>query len=509
MKKSLFRRLLWNKYAIFGYVIIVIVLLVFVFSGNGKMTKIEFAQATVGNVFQKVSVTGKVMPVDKADLAFQKSGVVVKINIKVNDQVKRGDVLATLESAGDRANLASAQAKLADISRGLNLEELAVEKSKVNSTETALTNAKQDALNAELTSYVQVSGAISNYADSLFSNPQSANPTINVRTGSQTEQININSGKVTVSDSLNRWKASLDTSSSADDVSGRLLQANKYLSSTKTFLSALSTIVTNLSPGNSGLTQSVIDSHVSEVNSALAALNQALASVASAKSALENASSAYNQAYNNFLLKNSGSSAQSVAAQSATVDSFKAELAKDQIISPMAGLVTKIEPNLGEFVSPGETVMSVISDGDYKIEAYVPEADIAKLALGNLASTTLDAYGQNVDFPATITALDPAETVLEGVPTYKVTLKFLSSDARILPGMTANLDILASQRQGVLTVPARAVTDTNGKKTVRILDSNGQTFKERPVEVGLKGSDGAVEVVSGLTAGERVVTYIK
>jgi RND family efflux transporter MFP subunit len=198
-----------------------------------------------------------------------------------------------------------------------------------------------------------------------------------------------------------------------------------------------------------------------------------------------------------------------VAAQSATVDSFKAELAKDQIISPMAGLVTKIEPNLGEFVSPGETVMSVISDGDYKIEAYVPEADIAKLALGNLASTTLDAYGQNVDFPATITALDPAETVLEGVPTYKVTLKFLSSDARILPGMTANLDILASQRQGVLTVPARAVTDTNGKKTVRILDSNGQTFKERPVEVGLKGSDGAVEVVSGLTAGERVVTYIK
>ena len=52
----------------------------------------------------------------------------------------------------------------------------------------------------------------------------------------------------------------------------------------------------------------------------------------------------------------------------------------------------------------------------------MPEADIAKVAIGDLASSTLDAYGSYVDFPAQVTMIDPAETVIEGVPTYKVTL---------------------------------------------------------------------------------------
>jgi HlyD family secretion protein len=175
----------------------------------------------------------------------------------------------------------------------------------------------------------------------------------------------------------------------------------------------------------------------------------------------------------------------------------------------VVGVVTRVDPDIGEFVSPGTVTFSVISDGDFKVEAYVPEADIAKVTIGDFASTTLDAYGQYIDFPTVVTAVDPAETVLEGVPTYRIVLQFLDKDIRIKSGMTANLDILTNERKGVITIPSRAVITEDDKKVVRIVGPDGKSFSNVPVVLGLKGSDAMIEVISGLAIGDKVVTYIK
>ena len=53
-----------------------------------------------------------------------------------------------------------------------------------------------------------------------------------------------------------------------------------------------------------------------------------------------------------------------------------------------------------------------------------------------MADVTLDAYGSGVIFQARVDIIDPAETVLDGVPPYKVTLDFVSADPRIRSGMT-------------------------------------------------------------------------
>jgi len=75
--------------------------------------------------------------------------------------------------------------------------------------------------------------------------------------------------------------------------------------------------------------------------------------------------------------------------------------------------------------------------------------------------------------------------------------------------MTANLEILTHEHDNVLEVPARAVLSGAGSTTVRVLNADGVTYATVPVTVGLKGSDGMIEIISGLNAGDKAVTYIK
>jgi len=101
-----------------------------------------------------------------------------------------------------------------------------------------------------------------------------------------------------------------------------------------------------------------------------------------------------------------------------------AQLNKTVLFSPMTGLVTKVDFEIGEIVSPNTPVIHMIFDNQYKIEVNVPEVEIAKIQPRNQATVTLDAYGESIDFNATVALIDPSETIIDGVPTYKTTLFF-------------------------------------------------------------------------------------
>lgn len=191
----------------------------------------------------------------------------------------------------------------------------------------------------------------------------------------------------------------------------------------------------------------------------------------------------------------------------AAVESLQAQLAENSLLAPFSGTVTRQEAKLGEIVSPGVVLVSIISEAKYEIEANVPEIDVSKIQVGNPATTTLDAYGNDVIFSASVITIDPAETIIEGVSTYKVKLQFGQDDERIKSGMTANITILAQKRADVLAVPQRAVIDKDGKKIIRLLRGEGrqQKIEEVVVKVGLRGSDGNVEIIEGVSEGDRVV----
>ncbi|MBI5414913.1 efflux RND transporter periplasmic adaptor subunit [Candidatus Peregrinibacteria bacterium] len=207
-----------------------------------------------------------------------------------------------------------------------------------------------------------------------------------------------------------------------------------------------------------------------------------------------------------------------VKASKADVQNVQAQIAKAILKSPIDGIVTKQDAKIGEIVGANIPLITVISHGNFEIECNLPEVDIAKISLGQEAKVTLDAYGSDVEFSATIIAIDPAETVIEGVSTYKVRLQFSKPDERIKSGMTANIDVVTASRENVLVVPQRAVFTKDKAKFLQILvpaspsNSSSPTqeiLEEREVVVGLKGSDGSVEILEGLREGEKVVTSLE
>jgi HlyD family secretion protein len=162
------------------------------------------------------------------------------------------------------------------------------------------------------------------------------------------------------------------------------------------------------------------------------------------------------------------------------------------------------------FVGAGTVGFSVISSNRFEVESNVPEVDIAKIKAGNVARVTLDAYGPDEIFGARVVKINPGETVIEGVSTYKITLSFDEYNEKIKPGMTANIDIETDKKEGVIRLPQRAITRDEGKSMIRIYpEEDGKTPEEKEIKTGLRGSDGMVEIISGVTEGEKVITFEK
>src|SRR6202012_2866441 len=126
-------------------------------------------------------------------------------------------------------------------------------------------NSLEDAVNAVHSGYVQAQSAVVNYGDSFFNNPQSANPTLNVRAQSNSIQLDIDDERLQISTVLTDWQDENSGATTAN-VAGLISDSEGYTATIKGFLTDLSAIINGLTPGNSGLPQSAIDQDVSTMN---------------------------------------------------------------------------------------------------------------------------------------------------------------------------------------------------------------------------------------------------
>jgi multidrug efflux pump subunit AcrA (membrane-fusion protein) len=192
-----------------------------------------------------------------------------------------------------------------------------------------------------------------------------------------------------------------------------------------------------------------------------------------------------------------------ITAAEAAVTRARAAINERTLRAPFTGVVTSVDADPGAIVAPNETVISLIGEGTLQIESFVPEINLSLVRPGASAVVTLDAYGSAVPFMAIVASIDPAETVRDGVSTYRAILQFDAQDERIRSGMTANVRIITDRREGVLSVPQGAVVERDGKKYVRI--QRGEDIEEREVTTGALSSLGSLEIISGLSAGDIVV----
>jgi macrolide-specific efflux system membrane fusion protein len=107
-----------GKKKIFKKIILPIIVLAVIVGGyfyfaGGEKTEYNFAVVARADLVQEVSVTGTVKPAQEVDLAFERSGKVSEIYVKVGEPVATGEVLAVLDNSELSAKLAQARASLA------------------------------------------------------------------------------------------------------------------------------------------------------------------------------------------------------------------------------------------------------------------------------------------------------------------------------------------------------------------------------------------------------------
>lgn len=495
------------------YIFIISVVCLVIFSyfmwGRPKGANYDFIIAKRQDVIQRVSVTGRVEPAQTLELAFENSGKISIINIEVGDKVFAGEILMSLANEELSAQLLQAEAdlktreaELAELRQGTRIEEIQVQEAKVESAKISVENAKKDLINKIKDSYTKSEDAVRNKTDQFFDNPRSANPQVNIQVADAQLKQDLNSDRVLVEGILTSWEFSLES----------LEEVKTNLEQVRSFLEEVALAVNGLIP-TSSLSLTTLNTYKSDVSTARTNVNTAATNLLAAEETLRDDEAALTLSERQLNLEKAGSTKEEILAQEAKVESaqanvknYQAQILKTIIKAPINGLISKQEAKVGEIVSANTHLVSVISAGNFEITANVPEADIAKVKIGNEAQVTLDAYGQDAVFLAKVAKIDPAETIVEGVPTYKITLHFDKEDERPRSGLTANIDILTAQSKNTIVVPQRAVISKDSAKFVKILE--GKEIRELEVKIGLKGTDGNFEILEGIKEGDKVITFI-
>ena len=205
---------------------------------------------------------------------------------------------------------------------------------------------------------------------------------------------------------------------------------------------------------------------------------------------------AYNEA-----LAAENAEADSVAQ--AEVQKIQAEIRKNTIYAPFYGRVTNIEKEVGENASVGERVVSVLGEQKLEVVLQVSELDVSKVVPGALIKISLDAFPDET-FTGTLKTVNSRETEIEGVPVYEAFVEF-QSDPRIKTGMSAKGTIILAEKSDIIAIPSYLVKKVDNRNFVDVIGEDGKTT-EREVMLGITGTDSMVEVISGLSAGERILS---
>lgn len=248
--------------------------------------------------------------------------------------------------------------------------------------------------------------------------------------------------------------------------------------------------------------------------------------IAMTQAKVDNALEAWNLAKAQLDQVKSPARSQDISLYRAQVEQAEASLEliqkqiDDSIIrAPIDGTVVKVNYEEGEQVTMtsanmSEPVIAILGENDFDIEIDISEADISKVRIGDPVEITLDAFGEDIKFSGIVHFIEPAETVIQDVIYYKVTVEFVNGSkpnngySNIKSGMTANATITTARKNQVLIMPGRAVLEKNGGDRYTRLLINEEP-KEVKVKIGLRGDGGMVEVLEGVKEGDVVVTSVK
>lgn len=184
----------------------------------------------------------------------------------------------------------------------------------------------------------------------------------------------------------------------------------------------------------------------------------------------------------------------------ADAQSMQARLGKMEIRAPFAGIVGLRSVSVGDYVKEGQDIVNLEAIDPLKVDFRVPEVHVAQVRTGQNLQVTLDAIpgkswnGQVVAINPLVDANGRSIVVRARVP---------NSGGALRPGMFARVMLFTSDVRDSVLVPEESLFPVGEEKFVyRVVDGKAQRQK---VDIGQR-REGRVEIVSGLKAGDVVVT---
>jgi HlyD family secretion protein len=464
---------------------------------------------TSGDVAQYVKVTGSVQASRDASLSFQTGGQVAYVSVKGGDKVTKGQVLATLQAGELQASLLQAEALLANkqasylqLEGGARKEELAIKEQAVTNAEASLSQA-YFALPEEIRNVDAVtSDALKNKFSDMFVYTGSSY-VLSFSSCDQALQNAIETKRTKLEDAMITFQkksssvSALSSYEVLDDAFNASYQVAVLSNDLVNDISSL--LLLSCSTSNTGL-----NTYRTTLSTVKTSMTTLFSSLTAKRATLVTAKNAYNQTKRDLELSKAGTDPYVLNAQSALVSQAEASvaqaratLAKTIITAPFSGVISDVDLSIGETVTQGKTVITMLATDGYEVEAKIPEIDLTKVKVGAKVEVTLDAYGEGEVFSAVVSRISPAATTEGTIPVYKATVTFDKNDTRIRQGMTANIKILAESKTKVITVPVRFVKVVTPKKgQVRLL--KGKDILVQDIVLGMRGDNGVYEVLSGL-----------
>lgn len=217
----------------------------------------------------------------------------------------------------------------------------------------------------------------------------------------------------------------------------------------------------------------------------------------------------------------------------AELSSAKLDLSRTVIVAPASGVI------INKLVEPGTTVAAqfqtpnlfeIASDTTkMQVEASVDEADIGQIREAQDVNFTVDSHPDTI-FKAKVRQVRQAPVETQNVVSYLVIIDVDNLDGKLLPGMTANVEIITGAKTNVLRVPTNALRFSprieDREKVAKSKTPYAPPKKEDPqpqlyiastdayrptkkqVKLGLEGDD-YTEIISGIKSGDKVLVRAK
>lgn len=486
----------------------------------------------------RVEAQGEVESSAQVDLQAEVSARITSMPVTLGQEVFVGQVIATFDSselfarlqqaqadlAAAEAGLASAEAaldaqeaQLLDLQKGGRPEQVIIAESQLRTAEDALNELYIGTQNALEAIVASVENVVYTQVDTLFDSPRSSNPTINFSTTRTTNRIQAQFDRAQLSNDFPEWSegiAAID-STSPESVMNALADAEEKLSFIQGFLQSLTLTIGD----EVGLSDSQEDAFVSAVAGARATVSGHISTVRSRTQSIDAQESAVTQAREQLELTIQGATREQVSAQEALVEQssigitsqqaniaraqgviagIQAELAKRAVRSPITGTVATLPFRVGELVSPGALVASVVNVNGLQVKAFVDSSDASTFSVGSPALVRGDIEG----VVATISpSIDPTTRKVE------VGVAISSEDAKLVVGEFVEVTITKDGIEGSATLlPLRAVDVSTVGSFIFLVEDN--KIVARPVVLGRVVGE-SVEILSGLDNVTQIVSSVR